>query len=150
TFPFLVLPSRVAGASFPVRTSCLASIIPGGTMSVSKDRARPNLERLEVREVPAVQAFYNAGTLSVVGDSNANDVLVKAASDGTPQVTNNGQNVAIKVLSGSANRSELTQVNIEGKGGDDRLVTDGSLNTVVNGALAKAPTVTLLGGAGND
>lgn len=119
-------------------------------MSASNSRNRLGLEGLEVRAVPAVQAFYHSGTLSVVGDSGANDILVKAASDGTLQVTNNGQTVNIQTQLGNANRSELTHVNIQGKGGNDRLVTDGSLNTVVNGVLARAPTVTLLGGGGDD
>jgi Ca2+-binding RTX toxin-like protein len=120
-------------------------------MSVSKNRNRPSLERLEVREVPAVQAFYDAGTLSVIGDAQANDILVKAASDGTLQVTDHGQNVAIQTLSGTANRSELTHVNIDGKGGNDRLITDKSLNTLdTNGVLVNAPTVTMLGGTGDD
>ncbi len=117
---------------------------------MSLSNRRPSLERLEGREVPAVLATYNAGLLSVTGDANANDIVVKAAADGTLQVTNNGQSVQIRTVLGTANKSELTHVTIDGRGGDDRLVTDGSLNTVVNGSLARAPSATLLGGGGND
>jgi Ca2+-binding RTX toxin-like protein len=120
-------------------------------MSVYKNRARLNLERLEGREVPAVVAIFNAGTLSVVGDNCANHIVVKAAANGTLQVTNNGQKVNIQVQSGTANRSQLTQINVDGKGGDDRLVVEASVDSYDgSGALVNAPSVNLLGGAGND
>lgn len=111
---------------------------------------RPTLERLEDRLAPAVQAFFNDGTLSVVGDANNNSIVVAADANGNLTVTEQGQFVAIRVQVGQATRAGLTHVNVEGRGGDDSISTDASLNTLVNGVLSFAPTASLLGNGGND
>ena len=120
-------------------------------MLVSIPRTRHfRLEKLEDRTVPAVQAFFASGILSVLGDAQANQIVVKADANGAIQVTDQGQAVSITALSGQATRDQLIHVSVEGRGGDDTITTDASLNTIVNGTLAKSPTATLLGGGGND
>jgi Ca2+-binding RTX toxin-like protein len=116
----------------------------------SARRFRPGLEQLEDRALPAVQAVFNSGVLTVLGDAASNNILVSADSAGNLQVTNNGAAEKIRTVTGQATRDQTTLVVIEGGDGNDTLATDKSLNTLVNGVLAAAPNVTLRGGRGND
>jgi Ca2+-binding RTX toxin-like protein len=113
-------------------------------------RARPHCEHLEDRCVPAVTALFNTDTLIVNGDSQANSIVVGADSAGNLTVTHNGQSVAIRKLVGNATLAETTNIVINGGDGNDTLVTDRSLNTLVNGSLARSPNAVLKGGGGND
>jgi Ca2+-binding RTX toxin-like protein len=119
-----------------------------GRARTSARRWRPGVEALEGRAVPAVQAFFSAGTLTVLGDGAANNILVGADSAGQIQVTNNGGAVSVRSPFGPATLAQTTEIHIEGRGGDDVLTTDGSLNQLIN--QGQVPHVTVLGGAGND
>ncbi len=111
----------------------------------------PKLSTLEQREVPAVLAIFNTSTLSVIGDGNANNIVVSADATGNLQVTNNGAAVTINTTFGTANKANLQTVNVDAKGGDDTINLDRSLNVLdANGKLAAAPNGTLSGGSGND
>lgn len=105
-----------------------------------------HLEQLEDRCLPAVTAFFAAGVLSVVGDDAANAIVVAADAQGTIQVTDFGQVVAIR--GDRPTLATTTRIGIDGQRGNDSLITDGSLNQLIN--QGQAPDVTLLGGAGHD
>ena len=115
-----------------------------------RTEARLRVEALEDRCTPAVTAVFNGGILTVLGDNAANVIRVGADSGGNLVVTNNNQTVAIQVVNGNATRDGVQHIVIDGKGGNDALSTDASLNRIVNGSLAGAADVTMLGGAGND
>lgn len=110
----------------------------------------PRIERLEDRSVPAVTAVFNSGVLTVLGDRAANNIVVSADANGALQVTNNGQAVTIRSLVGQATRENLNLLFIDAGAGNDVVTTDGSLNTLVDGSLARSPDAVLLGGAGHD
>lgn len=114
-------------------------------------RARPELSALEAREVPATLAVFNTSVLTVTGDGNANAITVAADAAGNLTVTDNGAPVFIRTTFGTATKAALVTVNVDGRGGDDTLVLDRSLNVLdAAGKLAAAPGGTLTGGAGND
>lgn len=111
----------------------------------------PGLLPLEDRTTPTVTAVFNTNTLSVLGDANANAIVVTADTGGNLQVTNNGANVAIRTVSGTPTVKALTQVTVDAKGGDDSITLTKALNTLdANGKLAAAPNAVLIGGGGND
>jgi Ca2+-binding RTX toxin-like protein len=114
-------------------------------------RVRPELSALEAREVPATLAVFNTSVLTVIGDGNANAITVAADASGNLTVTDNGAPVFIRTTFGTATKTALATVNVDGRGGDDTLVLDRSLNVLdAAGKLATAPGGTLTGGAGND
>ncbi len=110
-----------------------------------------SFERFEDRMVPAAQALFSAGILSVVGDAAANNLVVSADANGNVQVTNNGQNVQIQSIFGTPNKASLQLISVDGQAGNDLITLDKSLNTLdANGKLAFAPNAVLMGGAGDD
>ncbi len=115
-------------------------------------KALLQVEKLEDRVTPATQAVFNSGVLSVVGDAARNAIVVSADAAGNLRVTDNGVAVAVRVTGNvPAVLAQTSLVNIDGRGGDDTLITDKSLNLLDgNGKLALAPNAVLLGGAGND
>ncbi len=119
-------------------------------MSLGTRTARMNLQHLEDRWMPAVTAFFNAGILSVLGDSANNNIVVGADAGGNLTVTSDGANVRIRSIAGTPTRGAVTLITIDGGNGNDSLVTDASLNTVVNGSLVAAPPAILTGGRGDD
>lgn len=108
------------------------------------------LEQLESRLVPATQAIFNSGILTVLGDNAANQIVVAADASGNLQVTDRGQAVAIQGNPSLATRANLQTVVIDGGAGNDRISTDRSLNTMGPGGLVFAPDAILLGGKGDD
>jgi len=118
--------------------------------SASMRRTRLTVEQLDDRVVPAVSASFNSGVLTVLGDAAANTIRVGAAADGRLVVTEQGNAVRIRTLNGQALLAQTTLIVIDGKAGDDDLQTDASLNTLTNGSLSAAPSLTMLGGGGND
>ncbi|MCS6865511.1 MAG: calcium-binding protein [Gemmataceae bacterium] len=111
----------------------------------------PRLDRLEAREVPAVVAFFNTDTLTVLGDHQANDIVVAADSNGNLQVTNNGSAVAIVSIFGTPNKVNLRTINVDARDGNDSITIDRSINVLdSNGRLVASANGTLRGGAGND
>jgi len=116
-----------------------------------KSQFAPQLDTLEAREVPAVMAVFNTSTLSVVGDSAANSIVVSADTAGNLQVNqqrDGGQNHDNGRYREQAN---LSNVFVDAKGGDDSINLDRSLNVLdANGKLASAPSGVLSGGGGND
>lgn len=117
----------------------------------ARNQFQPKLDALEAREVPAVLAVFNTSTLTVLGDGDANNIVVSADATGNLQVTNNGAAVAINTTFGSANKANLQTVNVSAEGGDDSIVIDRSINVLdANGKLAATASGTLGGGAGND
>lgn len=115
-------------------------------------RARPSFEQLEDRVTPAVTALFNTNLLVVTGDESGNNILIAAdPTTGNLQVTNNGNPVSIAVTFGTPNRANTDFVLADGQDGDDTILVDSSLNVRnAGGALLDAPTVTLIGGFGND
>ncbi len=110
-----------------------------------------DLSRLEDRTTPSVTAVFSTDTLDVVGDASANAIVVSADESGNLQVTNNGEQVAIRTVFGSPTRDALFQITVNGKRGDDTITLSKSLNTLnAEGKLVTAPNAVLLGGAGND
>lgn len=104
---------------------------------------KPEFEELENRLVPAITSMYSAGVLSVVGDNFSNTILVGANNLG--QMTVNGSIVQ------GATRDSVALITVDGKGGDDVITIDKSVNTLdVNGGLLRSPDSQLFGGAGND
>ena len=118
---------------------------------VLSSRARPDLSRLEARDIPATLAVFNTSVLTVVGDGAANAITVAADPAGNLTVTDNGTPVFIRTTFGAATKTALVTVNVDGRGGDDTIVLDRSLNVLdANGKLLAAPGGVLSGGAGND
>jgi Ca2+-binding RTX toxin-like protein len=106
---------------------------------------------LEDRTTPAVTAVFNTNVLDVAGDGAANSIVVSADPAGNLQVTNNGAAVSIRSVFGSPTRAALTQITVDGRGGNDTITLAKSLNTLdAGGKLAFAPNAVLLGGGGND
>jgi Ca2+-binding RTX toxin-like protein len=95
-------------------------------------------EQLGLRLTPAVNAFFSAGGLSVIGDSLDNTIEVSRDAAGTILV-NGG---AVPIYGGTPTVANTMAIKILGQGGHDSL----SLNES-NGAL---PAAHLYGGAGND
>jgi Ca2+-binding RTX toxin-like protein len=75
---------------------------------------------------------------------------VAADANGSITVTDRGQSVAIRSFGGPATRANLGLVVLDGRNGNDKLTTDASLNTLVNGTLSFSPDAIFLGGNGND
>ncbi len=86
----------------------------------------------------AVTATFTGGVLTVVGDANANNVVISRNAAG--QILVNGG--AVAVAGGTPTVANTTLVQVFGQGGDDVLTLDEA-----NGAL---PRATLFGGAGRD
>ncbi len=119
--------------------------------SAPSSRARPELSTLEARDVPATLAAFNTSVLTVVGDGAANAIAVAADAAGNLTVTDNGTPVFIRTTFGAATKTALVTVNVDGRGGDDTIVLDRSLNVLdAAGKLLAAPGGVLSGGGGND
>jgi Ca2+-binding RTX toxin-like protein len=117
----------------------------------NKNSFAPRLDTLEAREVPAVVAFFNTDTLTVVGDANANNIVVSADASGNLQVTNNGSAVAINTTFGTPTNANLKTLSVDARNGNDSILIDKSLNVLdANGKLAASANGTLRGGGGND
>jgi Ca2+-binding RTX toxin-like protein len=95
-------------------------------------------ETLSQRITPAVNAFFNAGVLTINGDSQNNVITISRNAAGALLV--NGGAVTIK--GGTATVANTTLIQGFGLGGNDTITLDEA-----NGALPKA---NLFGGAGND
>lgn len=95
-------------------------------------------ETLGQRITPAVNAFFHAGVLTVIGDNQDNTITVSRDVAGALLV--NGGAVSIK--GGSPTVANTKLVKVFGLAGNDTLALDET-----NGALPKA---NLYGGAGND
>ena len=107
--------------------------------------------QVESRIVPATLATFQTSILSITGDSAANNILVSADTGGNLVVTDNGVAVAVRSSFGAATRANTTPITVEGRGGDDVIVLDRSLNTFdANGKLAFALDAVLDGGRGTD
>jgi Ca2+-binding RTX toxin-like protein len=107
---------------------------------IRRSRYMPHLESLTERIAPAITASFtpSAGTLSVFGDSLANNIEISRNAAG--QLLVNGGAVAI--TGGSATVANTALIQVFGLGDNDTI----ALNEV-NGAL---PRANLFGGAGND
>jgi Ca2+-binding RTX toxin-like protein len=86
----------------------------------------------------AVTASFNAGTLSVLGDSLDNNITISRNAAGTILV-NGG---AVNIAGGTATIANTAKITVFGQGGNDTLTI-----SEVNGAL---PASQLFGGIGND
>jgi len=107
--------------------------------------------QIESRIVPATLATFQTSILTVTGDSAANNIFVSADTDGNLVVRDNGQTVAVRSSFGAATRANTTLIVVEGRGGNDIIVLDRSLNTLdANGKLAFAPDAVLSGNGGDD
>jgi Ca2+-binding RTX toxin-like protein len=115
--------------------------------------SRTSLKMLtfEDRIVPATIATFHTNILTVTGDAADNSINVSADANGNLVVTDNGQNVTIRVVSGVANKANTTLINVQGRGGNDNILLTRSLNTLdANGRLAASPNAVLEGNGGND
>ena len=101
-------------------------------------RFQPALESLGDRIVPAVNAFFNAGVLTVVGDAQANTIAI--SRDNAGRILINGGAIAIN--GGTPNVSNTTIIKAAGGAGNDTIV--------LNEAKGALPKVHFNGGAGND
>jgi Ca2+-binding RTX toxin-like protein len=97
-----------------------------------------SFEQLGMRLTPAVNAFFSAGGLTVIGDALDNTIAVSRDAAGTILV-NGG---AVPVSGGTPTVANTTAIKVLGLGGNDTLSLDQT-----NGAL---PAAHLYGGAGND
>lgn len=103
-------------------------------------RVALSVESLSERIVPSVTASFSAGTgvLSVIGDSQANNIVV--SRDAAGQILVNGG--AVSITGGVPTVANASLIQVFGQGGNDIL----SLSEI-NGAL---PAANLFGGDGND
>ena len=99
---------------------------------------QPALESLGDRIVPAVNAFFNAGVLTVVGDAQANTIAI--SRDNAGRILINGGAIAIN--GGTPNVTNTTIIKAAGGAGNDTIV--------LNEAKGALPKVHFNGGAGND
>ena len=111
---------------------------PQSTRKARNFRRTPSFEQLGTRIMPAVNAFFTAGHLTILGDAHDNTIVVSRDTAGTLQV-NGG---AVKVHGGTPTVANVAKVHIFGLGGNDTLSLDES-----NGAL---PSANIFGGSGND
>ena len=88
--------------------------------------------------MPAVNAFFVGGQLTILGDANDNTIAVSRNAAGSLLV-NGG---SVRVLGGTPTVANTSKIQIFGLGGNDTLSLDET-----NGAL---PSANLFGGAGND
>src|SRR5262245_8792921 len=118
--------------------------------SVSFDLSRggdKSLEMLESRRLLAVTAISAGGVLTVLGDNNANTIVISRDASGKLLVNNGSVNIA----GASANVADIKFINVFGFAGRDSLSLDET-----NGALPAASLIggdgrdTLTGGSGND
>src|SRR5439155_6918158 len=103
-------------------------------------RFLPTLEPLSERILPAVTASFSLGTgvLSVIGDAQANTIVV--SRDAAGHILVNGG--AVSVTGGAPTVANTALIQVFGQAGNDQI----SLNEA-NGAL---PAANLFGGDGND
>jgi len=97
---------------------------------------RPMLEILECRDCPAVQAFFAAGVLSVVGDGGNNVIDLFQPADRVVQVTGDGQMWVF---------TDVDEVFVDAGDGDDQATSSKPKEIVVVGSKIKMEM-----GAGND
>jgi Ca2+-binding RTX toxin-like protein len=89
---------------------------------------------------PNSTAFFALGVLSVVGNSQDNNIVISRDAAGKLIVTDGG--VAVTIVGGTPTVANTVSINVVGGAGNDTI----TLNEA-NGALPKA---NLVGGAGND
>jgi hypothetical protein len=124
--------------------------LTGGPGRGQSPRAALAVEQLETRDCPSVTASFANGILTVNGDNNSNFINVgDFNNDGKADVALAGGEL-VPIQGGAPQKSQITLLVIDGKGGDDTLRIDQSLNTLKNGVLAYAPPSKILGGDGND
>ena len=99
---------------------------------------RLRLEWLEDRANPAVTATFAFGVLSVVGDAEANDIVVSANTAGQIQVTDGGEAVPIRSFGRTPTTANTLLVAASGNGGDDTITIDASLGSTAAGAKPQA------------
>ncbi len=97
---------------------------------------RPMLELLERRDCPAVQAFFAAGVLSVVGDEGNNVIQLFQPRDRVVEVMGDGQTWVFE---------EVDEVLVDAGDGDDQATSSKPKEIVVVGSKIKMEM-----GAGND
>ena len=111
----------------------------GQTTQKARSRSRVStFEQLGTRIMPAVNAFFLGGQLTILGDANDNTIAVSRNAAGSLLV-NGG---SVRVLGGTPTVANTSKIQIFGLGGNDTLSLDET-----NGAL---PSANLFGGAGND
>lgn len=103
-----------------------------------QNRFIPAIDSLAERIMPSVTAIFSAGTLTVLGDSSNNNLVV--SRDAAGKILVNGGAVAIKGAVPTIANTSLIQM--FGQAGNDQLTLDET-----NGAL---PRANLFGGAGDD
>jgi len=97
---------------------------------------RPMLEILERRDCPAVQAFFAAGVLTIVGDGGNNVIDLFQPADRVMQVVGDGQTWLFE---------EVDEVLVDAGDGDDRATSSKPKEIVVVGSKIEMQM-----GAGND
>ncbi len=105
---------------------------------VCQNRFIPSIDSLAERIMPSVTAIFSAGTLTVLGDSSNNNLVV--SRDAAGKILVNGGAVAIKGAVPTVANTALIQM--FGLAGNDQLSLDEA-----NGAL---PRANIFGGDGND
>lgn len=124
----------------------------------SRSKARLSCERLDERCLPAVSALFLNGSLSVVGDDFANNIVVRQGFINSIVVTNN--NVVVPVLGGQPTVFNTRFVTVQGMGGGDVINTsqlflpyarielhgNGGNDTLIGGFGPES----FFGGSGND
>ncbi len=95
-------------------------------------------EPLGTRIMPAVNAFFTSGQLTILGDAQDNTIVVSRDAAGSLLV--NGGDVTVR--GGTPTVANVRNVNIFGLGGNDTLALDDT-----NGVL---PSANIFGGRGND
>lgn len=107
-------------------------------------RFRPQIESLEAREVPSasiVTSAFDQGVLSIVGTPKGDQILVAADTNGV--ITINGQPTG-------ANLGNTGTIIVDSGKGPDSITFDTSLNTIINGLLARSPDTQVYAGPGDD
>jgi Ca2+-binding RTX toxin-like protein len=126
----------------------LSRLVRGRKPRSRKQRTRVlQHETLAARITPAVNAFFSAGILTVLGDNQGNTMEVSRNAAGALLV-NGG---AVNIIGGASTVANTRLIQVFGNGGADSI----TLNET-NGALPRANLFggagpdTLIGGSGND
>jgi Ca2+-binding RTX toxin-like protein len=123
------------------------------SVAASRDRhSALSLEHLESRLTPAVSVSFNAGLLSVIGDSTANDLSVTYTSVSSVNYVI-VKELGVEVFDGRPFAQNLpvgsvTAIVVDGAGGDDLLRLEGVAAS--NGFASLDGAISIVGGLGND
>src|SRR5262245_13605138 len=117
------------------------------TTPAKAPRARPGVELLESREVPTVDISLTNGVLTIQGDNQNNDAVVRTEDTKVVvRVRSNGSAKA-RNISKEYHGTAVREIVFRGDDGNDKFTNRTNIDSIAHGGLGND---TLYGGSGND